>query len=304
MATYTWTSTTSTDPTAGANWTKTDGTTGTAPTTGDTAYIVPIAGVTLSNISFADMSAVTLAALYINPPQGMTIGTFDTTSGNYFGYWKISATVWVIGTQDGTPSTGSQRIKINFGSVAYTGLVTQTSNSSIDQGYAPLRILGTSSSNVLSVLAGNVSVGMNLPGETSDLSGGVNVSSGLLTLGAGVTWVTANVTASATLVTNSGGTTLNVSQSGTATLNGTAIVTTVNTAGAVFHNARPASGAGTTTATLTNTGVMDFTGNPAAVTVTTMNQYGGSVVRANPANPGHLTVTTRNLKLCGSITAS
>lgn len=302
-ATYFWTSTTSADPTVGANWTKTDGTTGTAPANGDTAYVQSIPGVLLSNISFADMSAVTLAALYLYPPAGMTIGTFDTTSANFFGYWKIGATVCNIGTQDGTANSGSQRIKINFGSAATTVTVQQTNGATADPGYAPVRLCGTSSSNVLNSLSGTVGVATNLPGETSDFSGGVNVAGGAVTLGAGVTWATANV-AAGSLIANSGGASLSVAQSAQATLNGAAIITTISVDGSLKHNARPSSGAGTTTLNITANGAADFSGNPSAVTVMTVNLSKGAKIIFNAANPGHLTIGTLNKILCGTLTAS
>ena len=45
MSSYFWSSTSSTDPTLGANWTKSDGTTGVAPANGDDVTIAAIPGV-------------------------------------------------------------------------------------------------------------------------------------------------------------------------------------------------------------------------------------------------------------------
>src|SRR5437879_4004655 len=103
MASYYWSSTSSTDPTLGANWTKSDGTTGTAPGNGDDAFIATIPGAAVANIGSADMSAVTLNSLTISQTYSGTIGAAAST-GATFGYWKIGAATWTIGTPstDGT----------------------------------------------------------------------------------------------------------------------------------------------------------------------------------------------------------
>src|SRR5207248_9728910 len=95
MASYFWSSTSSTDPTLGANWTKSDGTTGVAPANGDDVTIAAIPGVPLASIGAADMSAVTLNGLTVGQTFTGTIGT-TATSGT-FGYWKIGATTWKVG---------------------------------------------------------------------------------------------------------------------------------------------------------------------------------------------------------------
>src|ERR1700736_1822931 len=95
MSIYYWSSTSSTDPTLGANWTKSDGTTGTVPASGDDVTIAAIPGVALAAIAAADMSAVTLNSLTVSQTFNATIGT-TSTSGT-FGYWKIGAAAWTIG---------------------------------------------------------------------------------------------------------------------------------------------------------------------------------------------------------------
>src|SRR5580700_7097945 len=121
MSQYFWSSTSSTDPTLGANWTKSDGTTGTAPITGDDIFIQAIPGVALASIGASDMSSITLNSLTISQTFTGTIGT-TATSGT-FGYWKIGAITWTIGTasSDGTVFGGSGRIKIDFGTAAFVG---------------------------------------------------------------------------------------------------------------------------------------------------------------------------------------
>src|SRR6185437_13069021 len=98
-----------------------------------------------------------------------TIGT-ASTSGT-FGYWKIGATTWTIGTPsgDGIAAIGSGRIKVNFGSAVFAGTVLAT-GSSIDPGAEPVRVKGSNASNKLFVLGGRVGVATNLPGETATLA--------------------------------------------------------------------------------------------------------------------------------------
>ncbi len=306
MPTYFWTSTSSTDPTLGANWTKSDGTTGTAPTTGDDVFIQAIPGVALANIGSADMSAVTLNSMTISQTFTGTIGT-TSSAGPNFGYWKIGATTWTIGTPsgDGTSSGGSGRIKLDFGSVAFNGIVI-TTGTSADAGAEPVRIKGSNSGNHLSVMGGRVGVARNLPGETATLAQlDVCGSTAVCNLGPGVTWTAANVASGATLTTNSGSAgTLSLSSGSTAITQGTGAIATINAGGATILNHRPSSGAAITTLNLYPTGVADFSQNPANVTVTTLNHQRGGVLTANAANPGHLTVTSRTLVNCGTLTAS
>ena len=240
MSSYFWSSTSSSDPTLGANWTKSDGTTGVAPANGDDVYIQAIPGVVLANIGEADMSAVTLNSLTVNQTFTGTIGTADT-SGTPFGYWKIGATTWTIGAPsgDGIAYGGSGRIKINFGSAAFSGVVLAT-GSSADQGAEPVRILANNASSRLSILGGRVGVATNLPGETATLEEiDVAGSTALCNLGPGVTWTTANVSTGGTLTLNSGSTgTLSAAPGATVTTQGTTAIATVNAGGSVSLNHR------------------------------------------------------------------
>jgi hypothetical protein len=305
MSSYFWSSTSSTDPTVGANWTKSDGTTGTAPSNGDDVTIAAIPGVSLAAIAAADMSAITLNSLIIGQTFNATIGTTSTTGT--FGYWKIGATSWTIGTPsaDGITAVGSGRIKIDFGSGAFVGVVLAT-GSSADAGAEPVRIKGSNAANKLYVLGGRVGVATNLPGETAILAEvDVTGSSALCNLGAGVTWTNANVSAGGTLTTNSGSSgALSISSGSTATTRGTAAISTVNAGGTTYLNHRPASGAAIATLNLYPTGSADFSQLPSSVTVTTLNHQKGGVLTANAANPGHLVVTNRNLINCGTLVAS
>lgn len=420
MSSYLWTSTSSSDPTLGANWTKSDGTTGTAPGASDDVYIAAVSGLSLASIWAAggvgnpptslntsgasstgghlaqsttyyykvatiysngesqlsnELSYTTPASgtstnqitvnwtaptsggtptgykiyrstasngeLYLdsvgnvtsyadttaNVPAGSPPGTvtfnslnisqtFSGTIGNagVSGYWWVSATTINIGTpaNDGSTPTGSGRIKLNCQAVAFTLNVLAT-GTTLDTGYEPVRVLGTSANNVVNVLSGTVGIGTNQPGETSNVSGasnsnnGVNVagSSAILNLGPGVTWSNANVAGGGTLMTNSGSSgTVSVSSGSTVTLKGTALVATINNNGYAYISNRPAAGAGVTTLNTYGSGTSDFSQAPSNVTVTTSNQYPGGKLVAFAANPGHLSITTRNLIDCGTLTAS
>lgn len=306
MSSYFWTSTSSTDPTLGANWTKSDGTTGTAPATGDDVYIQAIPGVALASIGSADMSAITLNSLTINQNFAGTIGT-ASTSGPVFGYWRIGATAWTIGapSADGTAYVGAGRIKIDFGSAAFSGSVL-ASGTSIDSGAEPVRIKGSNAANHLSVLGGRVGVATNLPGESATLAE-VDVvgSAAVCNLGPGVSWTTANASAGGALNLASGSSgALSVSSGSSATVQGASVIATVNAGGNVTLSNRPASGAAVTTLNLYPTGTADFSQNPANVTVTNLNHQKGGVLIANAANPAHLSITNRTLVNCGTLTAS
>jgi hypothetical protein len=306
MSSFFWSSTSSTDPTLGANWTASDGTTGTAPGSGDDAYIQSIPGVVLANIGAADMSAVALNSLTIGSTFTGTIGTADTSSP-LFGYWKIGAGTWTIGSPsgDGVVYGGSGRIKIDFGAGAFNGVVLAT-GSSADNGAEPVRLLASNAASAIVVLGGRVGVATNLPGETVTL-GEIDVSgpSSICNLGPGVTWTTANISDGADITINSGSAgTLSVSPGAAATTQGTGLIATIEAGGNLSLNHRPASGSAINTLNLYPTGVADFSQNPAALTVDVVNHHRGGVMSANAANPGHLTVTARNLVNCGTLTAS
>jgi hypothetical protein len=293
MASYFWSSTSSTDPTLGANWTKSDGTTGTAPTTADDAFIQAIPGSALANIAAADMHTVVLNSLTISQSYTGTIGGAGTG-----GYWQIAATTWTIGTiAGGINPGGSGRIKIDFGTNQFTGTVISTAGASTDTNQEPVRIKGTHASNKLSVLSGTVGVATNQPGETSTLSeidvvgNTATGTSPTCNLSSGVTWTTAYCAGGGTLATNSGGTTLDCA-GGTVTCNGTALVTTVTNSGTIYFNVTPASGSCITTLNNLNGGTVDFSGGPAARTVGTYKPYASSSIRLNAANPAHVTFTT------------
>src|SRR5579884_3898954 len=91
MSSYLWTATGSTaaDPLLGSNWTKSDGTTGTAPTTGDDLLIVGVPGVVTAPI-WASGGA------FASVPGSLSTSGASTTGGNLAAntpyYYKITAT--------------------------------------------------------------------------------------------------------------------------------------------------------------------------------------------------------------------
>ncbi len=279
-----WISTSSTDPSVGANWS-----TGSAPVTGDTVYIVPIQGLSLAAIGAYDHSAVTLAAMYIS--AGYT-GTIGTTSA----YWQISSTLLYLGTPIGGSGSaaGSGRIKLNLGTVQSTIYVYSTAAVATESTGEPIRIKGTHASNKIYMLgSGRVGVATDVPGEVATISEWDVTGNGTLNLGAGCTLTTGyqtqgtvNIGSAMTTITQTGGT-LNTA--------GTAAITTISVGGTVVS-----SSSGTiTTANLYGTGKLDLSQNPAARTVSTLNHYKGGQLILPAANPGAITLTTYN-KLQGS----
>jgi hypothetical protein len=185
-ATYFWTSTSSTNPSTGANWTKSDGTTGTAPTTGDTAIIQPVPGSTLADIAATDMHLVVLASLVYKFPSnvaGPKIG-----SAGYGGYWQIAATAHDV--------TGGGRIKIDFGTNQTTGTSNQTT-ASADSGQEAIRYIGSHASNSFTCTGGTIGIATNSAGETATAAT-LNANGGTINASSGVTITNVNATSRGT----------------------------------------------------------------------------------------------------------
>jgi hypothetical protein len=132
-----------------------------------------------------DQSAVTLAELrimrrftgYIGLPKRNALGFAE-----YFDdYAKISATLLNIGVGNGT---GSGRVKLNLGSVASAIVVDGTGNP-IEKDVPACCLVGTSSSNALTVNGGSVGVGVF--DETCSLAGGLTINGGAVYIGKNVT---------------------------------------------------------------------------------------------------------------------
>lgn len=233
------------------------------------------------------------------------IGTIGNAGTGASSYLKVSATTWTIGVPatDGTNPGGSGRIKIDFGSVQFTGTVLNTSQSSSDSGSPPVQIKGTHASNKLYVLSGKAGVATATPGETSTLTELDVVGNGAqVVCGSGVTLTTVNVAGGANLTTNTAMTTLGIGSGSKVTAYGTGAITTTNNSGTLNLNIR---NGGTAATTINNYAgaTVDCSGAPAALTIGTLNAYTNpeSYVKVNAANPSHLTITTTNLKNVGTI---
>lgn len=132
--------------------------TNSVPVTGDTVYISE------SNVSILyglDQSAVTLAALNVDQTFTGTIGlprtnADGTTSYSEYRdqYLKIGATLLNIGDKSGV---GSERIKINLGSVQSTVLITNSGDSP-DGNTPAILLLGTHASNTININRGSLGV--------------------------------------------------------------------------------------------------------------------------------------------------
>lgn len=280
---------TSGDWNATANWSG-----ATVPVTGDTVYILSGSQNIALNLN---QSTVTLANLVIG--MGFT-GTIGTASA----YLQISATACSIGVpaQVGSPA-GSGRIKIDFGSNQTAVTVYNTSNSQSDVNLEPVRLIGSHASNTLTNLAGTTGIGTTVATETATFLT-TNIDGGRVNFGFGVTWTTVNVSAQATFFSQSGGgTTLTTAPNATATVNGSAVVTTVNAGGTTYLNQRSGSNVATTI-NLYTTGTIDFTGNPATGVIGTLNHYKGGTWNNSPAVPNHCTATTWTRTNGGTIVLS
>lgn len=134
-----------------ANWNS-----NTVPVTGDTVYI----GDTNVNILYGlDQSDVTLAALIIEQTFTGDIGLPRTNAAGSYPeyrdqYLKIGATLLNIGDKQGD---GSERIKINLGSVQSTVLITNSGDSP-DGNTPAILLLGTHASNAININRGSLGV--------------------------------------------------------------------------------------------------------------------------------------------------
>lgn len=246
--------------------------TGVAPVTGDTVNI---------NFGSADInsglsqSGVTLAALNIGPGFSGTIGTTGSTGD----FLAISATLWSVNSKSG-------RMKINFGSVQYTGTIIGTAPA-IDTGMPALEILGTHASNkiYMSCPDANSTVGVatRFGGETSTISE-FDIQGGTFTAGAGCTLTTGKMSGGSVVTINSALTTL--TQSGrncNLTTQGTGAITTATITGQAFLNNR-ASGDSIGTLNIGPNATADFSTNPAPLTITNAVQVssGGTFQAFSP----------------------
>lgn len=280
MATYYWTSTSSTDVTSAANWTKDDNTN---EVPGASAVVVVRALATgVAADMVGDNSGTSWATVIV---EGSYAGSIGSTSA----YWKIQAASVRI------DATGSGRIKINNTNTSQVTLV-QASGEPTDTGYETVRLL--TAGGTVSVTGGNVGIATNTPIETSTVAT-VNASGSQASvkLGIGVTWTTLNVADSATATALIGGTTMNIAAGSTATVYGGTKVTNVNNAGLAVLNNRPATDALVTY----GGGTTDFSDNPATATVAAQTVHPNATIKLFPANPAHITFTATTIVECGTV---
>ncbi len=146
-----------------ANWN-----TNTVPVTSDTVYI---SDTEISILYGLDQSAVTLAALHIEQTFSGFIGLPRTNADGlpYFeyrdSYLKIGATTLFIGDKEGD---GSDRIKIDLGTVQSTVLITDSGDGE-DANTPAILLLGTHASNVININRGSLGVAY-YPTEVSTIA--------------------------------------------------------------------------------------------------------------------------------------
>lgn len=256
-----------------ANWSPSG-----VPTNSDDVYLENTSQSVTSGFS---QSAVTLASLNIG--QSFT-GEIGTATGEL----AISATLLRIGYHNGqgTPS-GSNRIKLNLGSVQSEIIITNTSVSSTDTYLEPVRIKGTHASNTIQVLGGTVGVATTDASEAATISeASVLGNNARLHLPAGVTLTTLNV-AAGTCSVGCAATTIEQT-GGSLTTYGEGAITTVN-----VDSGRAALNSDGTITTLRvgSAGSVDMSGDARAKTVTNCEVYGGGGLDINNGNPQSITLT-------------
>ena len=209
--------------------------------------------------------------------SGVLLGSF-TIRSNYTGLTGIDASTFLqiqtptadLGSNigSGTPA-GSKRLNLDFGSVTAVAIVvTSTATTATDTNREPLRLLTANAGSTLFVISGKVAVA-DEPSQTSTLTS-ADISDGDLSLGAGLTITTLNITGG-TARLNSAATTINI-DGGTVETAGSGAVTTVNVNGGTINS----NSTGTITAINARAGTTDFLGSQQTRTVTTVTLSRGA----------------------------
>jgi hypothetical protein len=274
-----------------ANWD-----TGSVPVNGDEVYLYSNTQDITAGLA---QSAVTVDELHIYDSFTGDIGTVTALVGTEL---AIGATLCTIGEPFGTgTAVGSDRVLINFGSVATTCNIYKSNLTPADSNRESIRIRGTSATNVVNVLGSAlVGIGTNDPDDTATVT--LNAYAGTVNCGIGVTIKNANVGSSAGAATvkiwnglDTGGV-LRLTQ-GTVYTYGTGTIPTVTQNGGTFYDGstgtttahtvqsgatlRVVSGAKTIT-TLNLAGTLDLTEMTGALTVTTFNVTGSNYQIIDP----------------------
>lgn len=216
-----------------------------------------------------NQSAVTLALLehYFGAPA---VGTTSYAL-------MISATIGksFLPATDGSTRSGNL-FNVNTGSNATTWS-NYGSGTAAAAGISPFTIAGSHASNVLNIYGGTCGVGLLSPGQASSFPT-LNIESGSVTLGRGVTCPTTATNGGGSLIINTAGTgsTL-VTSAGKSTVNGTTKMGTVTcTGGNTIYNVR-ISGDDVGTLNMDG-GELDLSGDASLINATTLNiKRGGSI---------------------------
>ena len=205
---------------------------------------------------------------------------------------QISANEVYIGNTGGDSSsaTGSGRIRLDTGTNSTVIAVYNTSSSSTDSGYEPVRVKGVHASNELHVYSGRVGLATSNITDLATFSK-LNQLGGTLNVGIGATLTTVTQQ-SGTLELKAGATTVQ-QYGGSLTTKEDGVYTTMTVGGSANLNAT-----GTiTTLNVIQNGTANFTGSSQARTVTNCNMYADSTLRADRAN---VTLTNGvDLQQCG-----
>lgn len=252
-----------------ANWN-----TNTVPASSDTVYI---ADSDINILYGLDQSEVTLADLHVEQTFTGDIGlprinTDGGTGNSYYDYretyLKIGATELFIGDKEGD---GSERLKINLGSVQSTVLITNSGESS-DGNTPPILLLGTHANNEINVNRGFLGVAY-YPTEVSTVATlrqaffDDTTDDTTVYLGSGVT--VTNITKTGGVLDINSGTTAFQQTAGTTTIHDGAHTVLNTLAGLVNYNST-----GTlATANLSGDAVLVFDQDARPKDVTVINKY-------------------------------
>ena len=256
---------------------------GHAPTAGENVYINSGS----KHIAAIDVHTVLVASITIG--QGFT-GTIDGLQlGFTKGYFGVPSNV-------GQRQNGSGRIVIDGGTNQFTAYVYSTGVSPLD-GKEALRLKDSHASNKVITTGGITGIATHAVGDTATIAEGDVTNGAQLNYSNGVTWTTVTVSDRSIFNTLSGGgTTLSVSDSSTANVNGSVKITTINCDGTITYNIRPAAGDLADTVNIFSQGTMDFTEDPTTGNIGTVNWYRGGTWKNNNAVPNHVTATSVVLK--------
>ena len=223
-------------------------------------------------------SAVTLDSLNVESGYNGRIG-LKNFNDRYYEYrqtmLEIGATVLNVG--DGVGS-GSGRVKIDLGAVAYAANVRNTSVAE-DQQTGALVLAGTHIANVITINKGSVGIATNTPEQASAIAtifigfiDSQNTDSDVI-IGKGVTTIT-SATQSGGVLNCSAPITTFAQRGGSATIKDASVVASADVRGTTYY-----SSSGTLTACeLRSNGVLSFNRDARSRTVTNLTLYAGATL--------------------------